>query len=479
MGIKNTVKSLVMKAISYVGWDTPEGPIGGWPSNRAGSSEMAKYGAAIKDPLHTPLIMAAVQWLCRTINEPKLKLVKRDDQDRVIKVRNKHHVLKLVKDPNPFYDGMTMMKGLATSWDLNGNAYLLKWRDPETLRVEWLTYEPHYSIRARWYGDNVFSRNQVTYADKNKFVAFYEIYRPNEYRVSGEWVRVETDDVIHFRDGLDPLNPHYGINKLACLLAELYTDQQRAYFSATVLSNIGMIPFVISPRETGQSINEQQANKLKEDLKLRSQGQKGEPIVAGRAIRIDELGFSPEDMDLKAMAAIPEERVASVIGPNSYVLGFIPENSVYTNFLEARRDAYESFLIPLQNYFATQLTKDLLREFILDETQNLEYDYSDVYAMLEWQMKRMDMWGKAFRDGIAKRSTCMANTGQTFEEDEEDGFYEDFNSKSKEEPQDDEKLPNPGNPGPKGQPGRELIDDGNERVFMRQDRGPVAGGKKV
>jgi hypothetical protein len=136
-------------------------------------------------------------------------------------------------------------------------------------------------------------------------------------------------------------------------------------------------------------------------------------------------------------------------------------------------------LIPLQNYFATQLTKDLLREFILDETQNLEYDYSDVYAMLEWQMKRMDMWGKAFRDGIAKRSTCMANTGQTFEEDEEDGFYEDFNSKSKEEPQYDEKLPNPGNPGPKGQPGRELIDDGNERVSMRQDRGPVAGGKKV
>jgi HK97 family phage portal protein len=469
MKIRSAIKNFALKAISYLGWNTSEGPIGGWLTNGNTSADRNKYANEIGNPLNTPMIMAAVVWLMRTIYEAPLFIVTRDDAGKEKKRTYKHHVLKLLKNPNEFYNGMVMMKGIAASWDLNGNAYILKWRDPNTLRVEALYYEPHYSIRPRYWNDGVYSTNKVE--RDGKFISFYEIYRPDDRGSSNVWKRIEVDDVIHLKDGMDPFNQRLGINKLASLLAEIYTDLQRAHFSATVLSNIGMIPFVLSPRESGQVITQAQATKLKEELELRSQSERGKAIVAGRAIRIDELGFSPADMDLSAMASIPEERVAAVIGPNSYVLGFIPENSQYTNFLEARRDAYESFLIPLQSYIAAQLTEDLLREFIDDEFANLEYDYSGVYAMTEWRVKIFDMWGKAFRDGIARRSDARSAVGLKVEK-EDDGYYEDFNKK-------EETLPNPGNPGPNGsQPGKELIDDGNERLSQREDKGPVAGGKK-
>jgi HK97 family phage portal protein len=474
MSIKSFVKNSWTKAIAFLGWDNQDEVTFGWAGRTSVSAERAKYGAELGNPLTHPLIMAAVQWLMRTIYEAPLQLVKRDASGKVVSRRARHYVIDLLKKPNAYYNGMVMMKGVAASWDIDGNAYIIKWRNPDTLRVEALFYEPHYSIRPRFYGDLIFSGNQILRDDK-KFISFYEVYRPNLAGTGGDWKRVEVDDVIHLRDGIDPTNPRKGINKLASLLAELFTDQQRAYFSATVLSNVGMIPFVVSPRETNQVITPKQAEKLKEELELRSREGRGKPIVAGRAIRVDELGFSPEDMDLTAMASIPEERVASVIGPNSYVLGFIPENSVYTNFLEARRDAYESFLIPLQSYIAAQLTDDLLREFIDDENQNLEYYYADVYAMLEWRMKVFELWGKAFRDGISKRSEAKSGTGQEMDDDEEDGYYEDFNSKP-----DKETLPNPGNPGPNDAgPSRTGTLDGNERASQRQDRGPVAGGKKL
>ncbi len=454
----NKLKGAAIKAVTFLGWESPDGPGAGWLNQGTSYADKIKYASEIGNPLRTSLIMAAVKWICRTIYEAPMFMVTRDDQGKETNRTTRHHVLSLLKKPNDYYTGMNLFQAVGASWDLDGNAYLLKARD-ENLKVVELWYEPHYSIRPRWYNDNVFSNNIVP--NDGKFISFYEIFR------GGRWKRVEVDDVIHLKDGLDPTNPRKGINGISALLAELYTDLQRAHFSATVLGNVGMIPFVVSPRETNQQITEKQAGVLRSELELRAKHKRGVPIVAGKAIRIDELGFSPSDMDLQSMAAIPEERVACVIGPNSYVLGFIPENSVYTNFMEARRDAYESFLIPLQSYIAEKLTEDLLREFVEDENTRLEYDYSNVYAMQEWLAKKMEMWGKAFRDGIATRGHVSSAIGLKMKG--KDGYYEDFNAKKEEFD-----VPNPGKPGPNGPgPSRNIIDNGNERPSNQKNDGPI------
>ncbi len=490
----NFLKALALKAISWVGWDT--GTEGSWPMYGSASTrhDRVKYAHEVGDPLGSPLIMAAISWLCRVIAEPPLTYVERDDRDRVTKKLSRHDVIKLIKRPNDFYSGKNLMQAIGTSWMLAGEAFIIKLRDGDGLTFN-LWYEPHYTIRPRWPGDQQFSPNSTpewsTRGPGSEFISFYEVKR------FGQWYRVERDDVIHLRDGIDPRNTRRGINRLASLMAEIFTDEQRAHFSATALSNLGLIPFVVSPRESGNSIGEKAAEKIKSELEIRTRQDRGKPIVAGRAIRIDQIGVRPAEMALKEMAEIPEERVASVIGPNASVLGFVLDKSIFSTYVEARRDAYESYLIPLHTYIAEELTRQLLEEFVDKEGAALEYDYSQVPAMMEQRAKLFEYWGRAFRDGIASRYDALVATGQ--EASEDDKIFVEWISAvptslgegtdSFRTPVQVPSLPGSGNdtgsatagsgrvPGSTGLPPRDQTVNGNQRTSPRQDRGPILGGK--
>lgn len=455
------------KAVSFVGWSSSD-PIA--PFNLSGGTTTAdrvRYAAEISDPLNTPLVMAAAEWLGRLIHEAPLYIVKRNDEGREVKRQARHHLLKVIERPNSWYSGKVMMAAVGVSLQVDSNAYLLVGRDDD-LRVTSLFYEPHFTIRPRWYGDRIYDGNEVSISDKKKFIAFYEVYRPEASDRGLNWYRVDIEDVVHLRKGMDPRNPRKGLNRLAALLAELYTDQQRAHFSATVLANVGMIPFVVSPREAnGASINEEQATKLKTELELRARSERGKPIVAGRAIRIDQLGFSPQDMDLSAINRIPKEYVASILGPNAQVLGFAGDAKTFSNYTEARDDAYESFLIPLHKEIAAELTYSLLREFIDDEMTRLEYDFDQIGAMQGQRAKTFEMWGKAYKDDIATRYTALVATGQPAEESDK-VYISDVEAKKAKEAQAAKPLPS-----------REQFDEqGNERTSPKENKGPVLGGKE-
>jgi phage portal protein BeeE len=426
--------------------------------------------------------MAACQWHLRSIHEAPMRIVTKNADGEVVKRRARHAVLDLLDEPNEYYDGQTLLAMMSVSRILDGNGYALKIRDASTNEVFQIWYEPHFTIRPRCYGDGISDGAQILVND-GKFISFYEVYRPAGLAgASGQWFRMEVEDVVHTRVGIDPYNPMKGLSPFAALLADVYTDMQRAHFTATVLSNIGMIPFVVSPRDAGSSIKRKEAEVLKQSLEQQARQDRGKPIVAGRAIRIDELGFSPRDMDLGALASIPEEHVAACLGPNAYVLGFIPENSIFSNYIEARRDAMESYSVPLHKRLARDFTRDLFREWEQDKNVTLEYDFRNVLAMAEYWEGQFDMWGKAYQDGIAKRYDARKALLLPVEEkksDEEPGDH--VYSKPGTVGFQEEKEEEPLAPPPKGQlkkgDARTATTRGNERPRSGQDRGPVLGGK--
>ena len=484
--LQRWAQKAVIKAITWLGWE--DGTEGSWPAFGSASNrhDRIKYAHEVGDPLNSPLIMAAISWLCRVVAEAPLKYVERDRNGLVTKRLARHEVVGLIKRPNDFYSGKNLLQAIGISWMLAGEAYIIKLRDGDG-QVFNLWYEPHFTIRPRWPGDRVPSPNRTPEPAKtgpgSEFISFYEVKR------YGQWYKVEKDDVIHLRDGIDPRNPRRGINRLASLMAEIYTDEQRAHFSATALGNLGLIPFVISPRESGNSINEKAADKIKSELEIRTRQDRGKPIVAGRAIRIDQLGVRPAEMALKEMAEIPEERVAAVIGPNASVLGFVLDKSIFSTYVEARRDAYESYLIPLHTYIAEEFTRQLLEEFIDKEGAALEYDYSEVPAMLETRAKLFEYWGRAFRDGIASRYAALVATGQ--EAQEEDKIFVEWisavptslgeGSDSFRDPAQVANIAPSGNDTgsktPTTLPPRDQTVQGNQRTSPRPDRGPILGGK--
>ena len=199
----------------------------------------------------------------------------------------------------------------------------------------------------------------VVVGDEGMFVDHYA-YTPNF-----EGLRVDKQDIIHFRNGLDTEDPKLGSSPLKSVLREVYTDDEAAAFTASLLHNMGVPGLVISPA-TGVNIPVDAAGEVKREVTEAFTGdRRGEPIVMLGATNIHQFGFSPEQLVLKDLRRIPEERVTAVLGVPAIVagLGAGLDRSTFTNMGEARAAAYESGLIPMQRIMAEDIRFQLLNEF--------------------------------------------------------------------------------------------------------------------
>jgi hypothetical protein len=79
--------------------------------------------------------------------------------------------------------------------------------------------------------------------------------------------------------------------------------------------------------------------------------------------KVEQFGFSPEQLLLRELRRIPEERVTAVLGVPAIVagLGAGLDRSTFTNMAEAREAAYESGIIPTQRIIAEDIRFQLLR----------------------------------------------------------------------------------------------------------------------
>src|SRR5678815_2070108 len=120
------------------------------------------------------IVMAAVNWLGRTLPEAPLQVVETTPEgDEVV---DDHPAIELWNNPNPFYSNGTLIKGIAYSWIVSGNPYIVKARAGR--RVSELWYIPPSQMQPWW---------SVTGAD---YVAGYQ------HTVNGTRQLLPTEDVI-------------------------------------------------------------------------------------------------------------------------------------------------------------------------------------------------------------------------------------------------------------------------------------------
>ena len=157
------------------------------------------YAAAAGDLGTNGIIMACIGWLMRAEPEAPWRIQRRTAQGTSAVAA--HALYDLLLRPNPFYSGLALRQATCFSFNLAGNAYWLKTRNAGG-RVIQLWWEPHTTIRAHWPSDG------------SAFIDGYEIYR------GGRWWPIPAEDVVHFRDGLDPANPRYGLSPLGAALPD-------------------------------------------------------------------------------------------------------------------------------------------------------------------------------------------------------------------------------------------------------------------
>lgn len=344
------------------------------------------YERLIGNGTRSSIIMAVCGWSARTFPESPVMVQKRGEDG--YETVAAHEMCELIEAPNPFYSGVLLWMATRLDWLINGNAYWIKQRNAQG-RVVQIWWIPQQFVEPKWPQSG------------NEFISHYE------YKVdgSGKPDRIEVDDVVHFRYGLDPANPRKGLSPLGAIMREVYTDEEAAQFTAVLLKNLGIPGLIIAPKNTDDTeLTDEDAEDLKAKAIERFGGDKrGEPMVTQAPVDVHVLGYNPQQLDLKALRRVPEERVTAIFGVPAIVVGLGAglDRSTFANFEEARQAAYESHIIPDHRLFGAELKTQLLTDFEDDVKEfRVGFDTSDVRVLQDDVNALFERAGVAAQRGL-------------------------------------------------------------------------------
>ncbi len=358
------------------------------------------------------IIMACVGWIQRTYPEAPVTVQKRGTDEEWVSVPDSP-VVGLLDNPNPYYDGLLLQSAFIADLVVSGNAYLLKVRSGAGRPVQ-LWWTPSTLIEPKWPSNG------------SEFLSHYD------YTPGGSTVKLDPKDVVHFRLGIDPDNLRKGRSPLQALMREVFTDDEAANMTATLLRNMGVPGLLISP-DKDSSVSPQDADAVKAYVKERTTGdRRGEPLIIGAPTHVEQFGFNPQQMDMKSLRRIPEERISACLGIPAVVagLGAGLDRSTYSNMAEAREMAYESGIIPLQRIVASQTKHQLLSEYVDDaELVNwrIAYDLSEIRVLQEDEDKLSTRTIAQVNGGVCKVVDAQRILGLP-EDDTQDFYLRNFNA---------------------------------------------------
>lgn len=358
------------------------------------------YHRAVGDGSGSNIVQAVILWIARTF--PEAPLVVRDAEGNVIV---NHPMTLLVRRPNPYYTGLELWQATLTDYITTGNAYWIKARNGRGKPLE-LWWMPARYITPAWDEGS------------EEFITHYE------YTVDGATQRFERADVVHFRYGLDPINPRRGLSPIGSALREIFTDDEAANFTASLLTNLGVPGVILSPGTDDGMIDPDDAEAMKAGFRKQFGGDKrGEPMIISTKASVHVLSFTPQQMDLKALRRIPEERVSALLGIPAVVVGLGAglDRSTYNNMAEAREQAYESNIIPTGRLLAAALDLQLLPDFDTNRGNATGFDYSGVRVLQDDQDKLFERLGKAVDYGYM--TVAEARTAVGLESQPSDDVY--------------------------------------------------------
>jgi hypothetical protein len=181
---------------------------------------------------------------------------------------------------------------------------------------------------------------------------------------------------------------------------------------------------IIAPSNTGGALGKADPEAVKKKyIETFGGDERGNVMALSAPTDVKILSWSPQQMNLKELRRIPEERITAVLGVSAIVagLGAGLDRSTFTNFGEARRAAYQESIVPLQRLIAAELETQLLTDFADLDTDPLDVDFdtskaSALQDALDAVWRRME---SAATKGLITRAAFKQGTGQPVSTDDE------------------------------------------------------------
>jgi HK97 family phage portal protein len=361
------------------------------------------YRAEIGDPATNSIVGAVVGWIARNLPEAPIRIVREGTTEIAFTAAatGPGAMLRLLAQPNPHFSGDDVLMATLVDYKCHGNAYWIKQR-ASSGRVIGLWWIPQQLMQPRWPLD-----------DPTVFISHYD------YLVDGQVYEVRPEDVVHLRHGIDPNNTRKGVSPLAPLVREIFTDDEAANFTASLLRNLGVPGVVISPANTTGPSGRQDPETVKTKFMEKFGGdRRGEPLVLTGPTDVKVLSFNPQEMELRQLRRIPEERISANLGVPAGVaqLGAGLDRNTFTNYGEGNVAAYTQGVIPTQRQIAGAIERQLLPDFGGDPAElDVWFDWTKVAAMQALADAIWKRYESAATKGLVKRSTFKRATGQPVE----------------------------------------------------------------
>lgn len=391
------------------------------------------YAADVQEGLTSSVVMPPIQFIMRAF--PEAPLVMRRQHGDDLEVEPRHPLVELVNRPNDAYPGTILWMATIYDWCWAGESFwrILTSRGGRPGQLWWV---PPWSIKPKWPDDG------------SVFISHYE-YQPS----IGEPIRLEPEEVIHFRHGIDPWNMRHGLPPLRAILQDIWTDGESGNFVAAMLRNMGVPGIILSPKGEAY-LSQEDVERVKLYIQSRFTGdQRGQPLALGTPTSVEKLSLSPTELDMSRLRNTAEERVCSALGIPAAVVGFgtgLANSKVGATMHEFVGLAWSNGIVPMQRLMAAELQRRLLPLFETDlESFLLGWDYDEVKALEPDQNELAKRAVDLFQGGILMRAESRQLMG--YEANDGDEIYLVPSSMTEEGPDAPEPDPLPVNPPPASQ----------------------------
>lgn len=362
------------------------------------------YAREIGDKIDSSVVMAPIQWIQRAVPEARFRVVEDDGKGGVKEVKN-HQLTKVMAKPNESYSQTALMSGAILDYLTRGNGHWHAVRNPGGAVVEFW-YAPGATMTPKWPQDGT------------EFITHWE------YQTGRSKQRLEIEDVIHFRHGIDPKNARLGLSPLHSVTREIFVDLEASNFSASMLRNMGIPGLMIAPKND-QQMTPDETDATKQWLAEAFTGDhRGKPLVMGMPTDVKEFGFSPDKMALSAVRNVAEERVSAVLGIPAAVVGFgsgLEQTKVGATMTELRKQAWTNGVVPILLVFAEEIGRVALTKEERAAGLRCEFDTSDVLALQDDEKMLADRWDVMVRGSWATRAEARRAVG--LDADDADEVY--------------------------------------------------------
>lgn len=339
-------------------------------------------------------------WIRDNISQASLCVGSEDDEGEYEPDYSHPLYTFLAGKPNPYYSWRQIWGATADGWKVDGNAYWVLARDGYGL------------VREVYYAPNIWMRVNTT---PQGYIRSYT-YTPGRLAqgVTSGGIEYDPEDVIHFRDGIDPYNPIMGLSRLKRVVRNVVGINEAESFTASILRNMGVAGVAIVPKDRMEEMSEAEANAYDKRWRQKTGGEnRGSPWVSNVPVELQNIGRSPEELTLDRILDRPEALVCAALGVNALVTGLVSSDATrtYSNIAEAHKLAWENALIPMADAFAEVIKDRLGPEFDLAAEGIVWWDRSQVEALGEQADARAKRAGDLFTTGLYPRDKALMACG--------------------------------------------------------------------